>query len=99
MKDKLFFLRCHINGIPNKHRASNGGCSKDLLIRCKSRKRVAEILNTTTAYLREYGLIQEVHQHLRGGDCIGVVPEDEIEQIYYAPEHTAKGFVKGWFKL
>jgi hypothetical protein len=84
MKDKLFFLQCHINNLPVKHRAANGGCSKDMLIRCKSRKRVAEILNTTTAYLREYGLIQEVHPHLMNGEC---------------EEHTANGFVKGWFKL
>lgn len=59
LKDKVFGAYIWIYGIPEKHRAANGNCQKHIAVRCKTKKRLVEILNASPNYLRNYAMVCE----------------------------------------
>lgn len=75
-----------IRGIPNEHRAANGCAQKDVVVRCASRKRLAEILYTTTAHMRLYGGVHDVTGKPEW-EAIAILPE----RVYYQPERIRSG--------
>ena len=56
-------------------------------------KRLAYILDTTLGHLRDFA---GAHVNNKGSGA-DVVPENEIDQIYYYVDHCVSG-ARGWFK-
>lgn len=69
-----------LSKVPKEHRSLNGNCQFTVLVRAKSKKRVAEILDTTYSNLDNfYGCHKASEQHL------DIVKKDEV--IYYDSDH------------
>lgn len=97
--------------IPNHHRAENGSKQVNVLIRCATKRRFAELIGsvcvttdkarTDSAYrhLSLYGCWHEVEPgsaRYTQLDAVAVKPDT----IYYNPwGHTVSGYVNEWFEL
>ena len=98
---KVFYnYCCTIDGIPQRHRSHNGSNQKQVVVRCRSLTRMAQILGTTIYQLRTYGGVQEVSGGttvtcLKGFDFQGM----EDEAVYYRPENCNDGWINEWVKL
>jgi hypothetical protein len=95
IKPKLYLaMSVLLSNVPEEHRGANGCRQFTILVRSTSIKRVAYVLDTTVGHLTNFGGIHVDYPH---ADRISVVPEDEIDQIYYRVEHCVSG-ARGWFK-
>ena len=93
-KLKLFGFSTWLRDLPDKHRGSNGDRTKYCLCRCATKKRLLEITGASPPYFSTHGMCYD-----RSGtpelEAVALLPE----RIYYQPEHTKNGFIKGWFLL
>lgn len=81
--------------VPNEHRGNNGNCQFTVIIRAKSKKRVAELMSrpesvsSTYRHLRMFCGIHEAR-----GEHLDIPKKDEV--IYYQPGHTRTGYYAEW---
>lgn len=97
--------------VPDHHRSHNGGKQVDVLIRCATKRRFAELvasifspadkgrIESSYRYLSTYCCWSEVEPGLtryEWYDNIAVKPDT----IYYNPNgHTVSGYFNEWFEL
>jgi hypothetical protein len=92
MKMKTFISNSvFLSDVPKEHRSANGNCQYATVVRAKTKKRVAELLECS------YGTLVNFYGcHEAGPNHIGIPQKDET--IYYRVEHTKTGFVGEWFE-
>jgi len=77
--------------VPEEHRACNGCFQYTVLVRAKTKKRVAELLRCSYNMLHNfYGCCEATANHMS-------IPQKD-ETIYYLVEHAKDGWVNKWFE-
>lgn len=85
-------LSVFLSEVPKEHRAANGNCQYTVVVRAKTKKRVAELLEVSYHMLNNfYGC------HDCGDTEHAKVPQKD-ETIYYKVEMTKNGWVNKWFE-
>lgn len=89
-----------LDAVPEEHSSKNGNKQFSILIRAKSKKDVAKILNKSLYTLNVYGLHSMDNQ-----GSIGFNGEHKFENIlkkdntvYYLVKHTVGGYLNQWFE-
>jgi len=88
-----------LRNVPDKHAASNGSKQFTILCRAKNQQEVAELTDNSIGHLRKYGGIRQAPESF--GFHSEHVPADIVKKdrvVYYQPEHTKTGYIKGWFE-
>ena len=86
-------LSAPIRTIPDHHRGSNGSCQAKVVIRAKTKKRVAELLDIPVRHLNDYCSLAD----RTGEKWDAIAVKDEVG--YYCPECTKHGCVNEWFEI
>lgn len=92
MKMKTFIsFSVWLSKVPSEHRASNNNCQYTVLVRAKTKKRVAELLDVSQHSLRNFHGCE-----IASPQYTAIPQKDEV--IYYLVDHTKNGFVGKWFE-
>jgi len=87
----LISLSVFLPKVPKEHRSSNNNCQYTVVVRTKTKKRLAELLGVSQHTLRNfYGC------ELAGPNHVGIPQKDEV--IYYYVDMTKYGHVGKWFE-
>jgi len=109
---KLFWASSvHLWTVPNHHRAENGSKQVNVLIRCATKRRFAELV-ASVSIVADKTRVDSVYRHLSVYACWDEVIPDSTryaklnsvavkpDTIYYNPwGHTVSGYVDEWFEL
>lgn len=77
--------------VPKEHRASNNNCQYTVVVRAKTKKRVAELLEVSQHALRTFHGCE-----IASPKHAAVAQKDEV--IYYFVDSTKNGWVGKWFE-
>lgn len=95
-KMKTFMaMSVDLRPIPNKHRGSNQNAQFTIVVRAESRKKVAEMLGSSTHHLRDFCGIRELDA--KAEPRYASIPKKD-NVIYYHVEQTKFGFVNEWLE-